>query len=143
MHKIVTLLTIMFALAAVDAQASLIANGSFENTNNTFVGDANKVDELNSGSTAIPGWMTTNGVQTAWIENGNPYGISAIDGQFFLDLTGYFRCRHIRWRLRRASPLLPVRTTLPLLIWVMAATPLEDMGCVRREGSRGIILFEH
>ncbi|MGH7029484.1 MAG: PEP-CTERM sorting domain-containing protein [Stellaceae bacterium] len=33
--------------------------------------------------------MTTNGVPTAWIENGNPYGISATNGSFFLDLTGY------------------------------------------------------
>ena len=89
MRTIVTLFTFSFALAAVDANASLITNGSFENTNNSFVGDANHVDELPSGSSAIPGWTTTNGVATAWIENGNPYGISASDGQFFLDLTGY------------------------------------------------------
>ncbi|MDQ2712985.1 MAG: DUF642 domain-containing protein, partial [Acidobacteriota bacterium] len=89
MQKIVMLFTFVFALAAVDAQASLITNGSFENTNNSFVGDANLVDELSSGSSAIPGWTTTNGVPTAWIKNGNPYGISAADGQFFLDLTGY------------------------------------------------------
>ena len=90
MQKIVTLFTIMFALAAVDAHANLITNGSFENTQNTFVGDANKVDELASGSSAIPGWTTTNGVPTAWIQNGNPFGIPAADGLFFLDLTGYF-----------------------------------------------------
>lgn len=89
MRTIVTLFTFSFALAAVNANASLITNGSFENTNNSFVGDANHVDELPSGSSAIPGWTTTNGVATAWIENGNPYGISASDGQFFLDLTGY------------------------------------------------------
>jgi hypothetical protein len=89
MQRIVTLFTVAFALAAVDAHASLITNGSFENTQGSFVGDANKVDELPSGSTAIPGWVTVNGVPTAWIENGNPYGISASDGQFFLDLTGY------------------------------------------------------
>ena len=71
------------------AQANLLTNGSFENTGATFVGDANRVDELSSGSTAIPGWTTTNGVPTAWIENGNPYGIPASNGSFFLDLTGY------------------------------------------------------
>jgi len=71
------------------AEANLVTNGSFENTDSTFVGDGNSVDELFSGSTAIPGWTTTNGTYTAWIENGNPYGISAADGQFFLDLTGY------------------------------------------------------
>jgi hypothetical protein len=90
MQKTVTVFTMVFALAALDAHANLVTNGSFENTSNTFVGDANKTDELASGSTVIPGWTTTNGVPTAWIENGNPYGIPAADGQFFLDLTGYF-----------------------------------------------------
>jgi hypothetical protein len=89
MHRTVTLLTLLFAFAAVEARADLITNGSFENTNNTFVGDANHVDELSSGSSAIPGWTTTNGTFTAWIQNGNPYGISASNGSFFLDLTGY------------------------------------------------------
>ena len=89
MHKFVKLLSILFALAVVDAHGDLITNGSFENTSGTFVGDVNHVDELNSGSSAIPGWLTINGVPTAWIMNGNPYGISAADGSFFLDLTGY------------------------------------------------------
>jgi hypothetical protein len=44
---------------------------------------------LASGSTAIPGWTTTNGTFTAWIQNGNPWAIPASDGSFFLDLTGY------------------------------------------------------
>jgi len=79
----------LFSLAALDARADLITNGSFENTNNTFVGDANKTDSLASGSTAIPGWSTINGTFTAWIENGNPWNISASNGSFFLDLTGY------------------------------------------------------
>lgn len=87
--KRVMLVSVMFVLYAVDARANMITNGSFENTNNTFVGDVNHVDELLSGSTVIPGWTTTNGTQTAWIENGNPWAISAADGQFFLDLTGY------------------------------------------------------
>jgi len=89
-QKIVTSFSIIFALAAVHAHANLITNGSFENTNNTFVGDGNKVDVLVSGSSVLPGWITTNGVPTAWIENGNPYNIPAADGQFFLDLTSYF-----------------------------------------------------
>lgn len=89
MHKTVATLTILFALAAGDAYANLLTNGSFEDTNKSFVGDANLVDELPSGSTAIPGWTTTNGTFTAWIMNGNPYGISASNGSFFLDLTGY------------------------------------------------------
>jgi len=89
MPKTVMAFTILFALSTAEAYANLIANGSFENPNGTFVGDVNSVDELNSGSSAIPGWTTINGVPTAWIENGNPYGISAANGSFFLDLTGY------------------------------------------------------
>jgi len=87
--RLVSLVITLIVLAGVDAHANLITNGSFENTNNTFVGDVNRVDELLSGSTVISGWTTTNGTQTAWIENGNPYNIPAADGQFFLDLTGY------------------------------------------------------
>jgi hypothetical protein len=79
-----------FLVWAGHAQASsLLINGSFENTGATFVGDGNHTDSLSSGSTAIPGWTTTNGTFTAWIENGNPWNISASDGSFFLDLTGY------------------------------------------------------
>jgi hypothetical protein len=83
------LLTAACFLWAAHAQADLLTNGSFEDTGGTFVGDGNKVDVLPSGSSAIPGWTTVNGVPTAWIENGSPYGISASDGQFFLDLTSY------------------------------------------------------
>jgi hypothetical protein len=85
-----TMMMLAFALTlTVGAHANLVTNGSFENTNNTFVPDANHVDILNSGSTLIPGWTTTNSVPLAWLQNGNPYGISAQDGQCFLDLTGY------------------------------------------------------
>jgi hypothetical protein len=77
------------ALSAGYAQANLLTNGSFENTGGTFVGDSNLVDQISSGSMTIPGWTATNGVPTAWIENGNPYGISASNGSFFLDLTNY------------------------------------------------------
>jgi hypothetical protein len=70
-------------LWASHAQANLLTNGSFENTGGTFVGDGNLVDELGSGATVIPGWTTTNGVPTAWIKNGNPYGISASKGVSF------------------------------------------------------------
>ena len=59
------------AVHEVKTHANLLTNGSFENTNNTFVGDANKTDEPLSGSAAIPGWTTSN-AQLAWIENGNP-----------------------------------------------------------------------
>jgi hypothetical protein len=78
-----------FVVWAGYAKADLVANGSFENTGSTFVGDVNKTEVLASGSSAIPGWTTTNGVPLAWIENGNPWNIPASDGSFFLDLTSY------------------------------------------------------
>jgi Protein of unknown function (DUF642)/PEP-CTERM motif len=79
-----------FLMWAGHAQATLLTNGSFENTGSTFVGDGNKTMSLASGSSAIPGWTTTNGTFTAWIQNGNPWNIPSADGAFFLDLTGYF-----------------------------------------------------
>jgi hypothetical protein len=89
MHKSVPILIVLLTLATSNACAYQITNGSFEDTSKTFVGDGNKVDALPSGSLQIPGWTTFNGVPTAWIENGNPWAISASDGSFFLDLTGY------------------------------------------------------
>lgn len=89
MHKFTTLLIALLALTSWQARASLITNGSFEDTSKTFVGDANHTDNLPSGSMQIPGWTTINGTFTAWIENGNPWNISASNGSFFLDLTGY------------------------------------------------------
>jgi hypothetical protein len=77
-----------FIIWAGHAQANMLTNGSFES--GTFVGDPNKTDILASGSSAMTGWTTTNGTNTAWIENGNPWNIPAADGSFFLDLTGYF-----------------------------------------------------
>jgi hypothetical protein len=83
------LTAVCFLIWAAHAKADLLTNGSFENTGNTFVGDVNKTDLLASGVSTIPGWTTTNGAPTAWIENGNPWNIPAADGSFFLDLTGY------------------------------------------------------
>lgn len=74
------------ALFSLDAQASLLANGSFES--GTFVDDGNKTMTLNTGSTSITGW-TVAGSHLAWIDTGNPWGLSAQDGDRFLDLTGY------------------------------------------------------
>src|SRR5579871_4653800 len=88
MRRTVTHLLLLFR-RELQPRPAQITNGSFENTGGTFVGDVNKVDLLASGSTAIPGWTTINGVPTAWLQNGNPYGISASNGSFFLDLTGY------------------------------------------------------
>jgi hypothetical protein len=74
------------ALFSLNAQASLLTNGSFES--GTFVDDGNKTMTLNTGSTSITGWAVA-GSHLAWIDTGNPWGLSAQEGDRFLDLTGY------------------------------------------------------
>jgi hypothetical protein len=75
------------ALASSTASAALVTNGSFENTAN-FVGDVNDTMSLPSGSTAMTSWTVTNGT-LAWIGPANPFGLTAQNGSYFLDLTGY------------------------------------------------------
>lgn len=75
-------------LASPTANADLIVNGSFENTNNTFVSDANGAMSLTAGSTTIPGWTTTN-AEVAWISNTNAFGVTTPYGAYYLDLAGY------------------------------------------------------
>jgi hypothetical protein len=84
-------LALMAALglgAARPAHADLITNGSFENTNNTFMNNGYGAQPLPVASTVIPGWTTTN-APLAWLVNGNAYSLTADTGSYFLDLTGY------------------------------------------------------
>ena len=73
---------------AAPAHAQLV-NGSFEQGNFTGVNPqgAAHSTQLVAGSTNITGWTVEN--EIAWIEPGNPYGITASDGMRVLDLTGY------------------------------------------------------
>lgn len=81
------------ALAGVQtARADPFENGSFEAGD--FVANtrpADLTDDLQYGSTAITGWTVFGASDVAWIENGNDYtdNLSADDGSYFLDLTGY------------------------------------------------------
>ena len=68
------------------AQANLLANGSFEN--GTFTNQGNATETFSAGNTTMPGWTVT-GRQLSWINVGNPWGLSAEDGNLFLDLTAY------------------------------------------------------
>lgn len=70
------------------SEKELVSNGSFENTEGTFVMDANQLMSLPAGSTAIPGWTTLGG-ELVWASNENPFGPQTSDGNFFVDLTGY------------------------------------------------------
>jgi hypothetical protein len=78
---------LMTALAAgTSAQANLLTNGSFES--GAFVNQGNDTMSLAAGSTVITGWTVVTDT-TAWIGATNPFGLSASNGSFFLDLTNY------------------------------------------------------
>jgi hypothetical protein len=68
------------------AHAIPVANFSFEDGD--FVDDGNGTMVLPVGSTAITGWMVA-ADELAWIISPNPWGLSAQDGNRFLDLTAY------------------------------------------------------
>jgi hypothetical protein len=74
------------ALISTNTYASLLTNGSFEA--GTFVDDGNKTMTFTAGPTSITDW-TAVGSHVSWIDTGNPWGLSAQDGDRFLDLTGY------------------------------------------------------
>jgi Protein of unknown function (DUF642) len=61
-------------------------NGSFES--GAFVNQGNDTMSPAAGSTVITGWTVLTDT-TAWIGATNPFGLSAKDGSFFLDLTNY------------------------------------------------------
>jgi hypothetical protein len=70
------------------ASAAIVTNGSFETITN-FVPDVNDTMSLDPGSTAMTGWTVVNGT-LAWIGPTNPFnGLTAQNGGYFLDLTGY------------------------------------------------------
>src|SRR2546425_11867738 len=68
------------------AHANLLTNGSFEL--GAFVNQGNETMVLNVGSTTITGWTVVTD-QLAWIDAGNPWGLSAQEGNRFLDFTAY------------------------------------------------------
>jgi hypothetical protein len=81
----------LLALVALGAAfpayaANLIINGSFESGN--FVPNAQNTMVLAIGDTDIAGWTVQN-ASLAWIGPSNPFGLTASDGSYFLDLSGY------------------------------------------------------
>src|SRR6266404_7787924 len=77
----------LFATGA-HAGPNLLTNGSFENTTN-FVNQGNDTMDLPVGSTLMPGWTVAGSHYLSWIGPTNPFGVTASDGSYFLDLTGY------------------------------------------------------
>jgi len=77
------------ALVASSGMASavnVVKNGSFED--GKFVTNFQNVDTLNLGDTNLTNWTIINN-KVAWIQGGAQFGLSAKDGQKFLDLTDY------------------------------------------------------
>lgn len=73
--------------------ANLITNGSFENLTGFVDNHPDQdTDCLASGSTALAGW-TTFGANLAWIGPNNSYDVTAQDGKYSLDLTGYYHAK--------------------------------------------------
>lgn len=80
-------LAFCIALAAgTNAHANLLVNGSFEQ--GAFVNQGFQTMSLAPGSTVITGWTVVTDT-TAWINVGNPFGLTASEGSRFLDLTNY------------------------------------------------------
>jgi hypothetical protein len=69
------------------AHAASFTNGSFEDATN-FTPNGDNTESLSAGSTDMPGWTVT-GAKIAWIGPTNPFGLTASDGDYFLDLTDY------------------------------------------------------
>jgi hypothetical protein len=79
----------MMCGATQQARAQIVTNGSFENTTN-FVDNEGSDDtmQLFPGSMVMTGWTVVTD-QIAWIGPTNPFDLTAEDGSYFLDLTGY------------------------------------------------------
>ena len=78
--------------AAMPTHANLLPNGSFEDIAGTWVEDstAHGMMKLEWPSLdVLPGWRVRwPGRNVAWVRDANPYGASASDGSFHIDLTG-------------------------------------------------------
>jgi hypothetical protein len=70
------------------ADGNLIINGSFELGNFVPNHPSDDTMTLPVGATDMTGWTVISG-GLAWIGPSNPFGLSASDGGYFLDLSGY------------------------------------------------------
>jgi hypothetical protein len=76
----------LLSLVATSAHANAILNPSFEAGG--FVNQGNQTMTMAVGSTTITSWTVVGDVM-AWINAGNPWSLSAEDGDKFLDLSDY------------------------------------------------------
>lgn len=81
------------SLVPIRAHANLLINGSFETTTNFVSNGGSGHDDTMvvplGNSTDMPGWTVAGSESLAWIGPTNPFHLSAENGSYFLDLTGY------------------------------------------------------
>jgi Protein of unknown function (DUF642) len=82
------LAAVMMLASDVRYVSASILNGSFEDTTN-FVANSDDTMPLVVGSTSMTGWTVVGSSPIAWIGPDNPFGLTASNGKYFLDLTGY------------------------------------------------------
>lgn len=99
----------------IDDTRELVANGSFEDTQGTFVRNGDGLMALNArdNAAAIPGWTVEAG-EVAWASNQNRFGLTSPDGEHFLDVTGYFGPNAILSQTLSTEPGRPYRLKLRL-----------------------------
>ena len=120
-HRFVRTAPLCIALVlSAGAHANLLDNSSFES--GTFNPPNRATQTLPVGSTAIDGWTTT-GDLVAWIGTGNPWSLTANDGERFLDLTDY----------AFGAPFGGVTQTIPTIVRT-AYTLSFDLGSSDRWG---------
>jgi hypothetical protein len=89
------LFTCCFVLAFVPpiSGATIVQNGSLEDLNGSFVNTAANYMQLPAGSTAIAGWTvaatTVNNIAWGKTPTGDSPSVSASQGTYFVDLTGF------------------------------------------------------
>ena len=86
MKRSVALAVVVLGLGLPLHASNLILNASFEFGN--FVPNGQDAMSLSAGATDMTGWtVLTNSL--AWIGPANTFGLTASDGSYFLDLSGY------------------------------------------------------
>lgn len=69
------------------ADGNFLVNGSFENTQGTFVNGGGSFMNVAVGATTVPGWTVVNRIGS-WIVSPNGFSLTPANGSMFWDLTG-------------------------------------------------------
>jgi hypothetical protein len=84
---------VLALVTSLPARADFVMNGSLEDTTGTWVNTSANYMALTAGSAAIAGWTVATGTVNEIVWGKSPTGdnppVSAADGLFFVDLTGF------------------------------------------------------